>query len=240
MENSIQIYDVILFYSKHSEYCKQCISVIIKYELPVKMIPLDTEEDRKNVQNHTTIQIKNVPSLLVVYSNNQLQLYVGAPKIIDWLRNLVQNNTSDSSFHGNSSNNNSHLSWRSVEKAPNNLANIPQTVPKVTPMHSDDNFEVGSHTKSKNKNHSKKKKGKNNKNVGEGENDESPVELLLIDEPAPKNMYNQNTGEQVNNSKLSTKGLSTKNNEKVTNAEIMNKAKQMQLERDATLGYKSG
>jgi hypothetical protein len=76
--------EVVLFYSKFSKECGPCVQYIIQNKLPVTLIPLDNKESRDRVMNGSTMQIKNVPSMVVSYVSGDVQLYVGGQKIIAW------------------------------------------------------------------------------------------------------------------------------------------------------------
>jgi len=78
------VVEVVLFYSKYSKECGPCIQYIMNNKLPVILIPLDNKESRDRAFNGSLIQIKNVPSMVVSYVNNDVQLYVGSQKIIAW------------------------------------------------------------------------------------------------------------------------------------------------------------
>lgn len=87
-----QITNLILFFSKFSNHCKPCLEFIIRNKLPVEFIELDSEESR-NFATKCSVQIVNVPSLVLILSNGETSLYVGSPKIISWLTILIKQNT---------------------------------------------------------------------------------------------------------------------------------------------------
>jgi hypothetical protein len=86
----MSIQDVILFISSTSESCKPSIRFIDQNEIPVKIIRLDTLKDRQNAINGKYFQVHNVPTLLVMYTDDNIQLFVGSEKIILWLTQISQ------------------------------------------------------------------------------------------------------------------------------------------------------
>lgn len=89
----MSILDVVLFYSKFSLECKDCVNFVTNAKLPVILIALDTKESRDYASNGTLIQIKKVPSMIVSYSDGNIQLYVGKQKITGWLLAITQRST---------------------------------------------------------------------------------------------------------------------------------------------------
>lgn len=86
----ISVAEVILFYSKFSKECAPCIQYIINNKLPIILIPLDDQDSRNKVFNGSTLQITKVPTLLVSYTNNDVQLYVGSQKILSWFSAMAK------------------------------------------------------------------------------------------------------------------------------------------------------
>jgi len=86
----MSISDVVLFYSKFSTECKDCVIFVQQTKLPVALIALDTKESRDHALNGSLIQIKNVPSMIVSYEDGNVQLYVGKPKIMGWFTAITQ------------------------------------------------------------------------------------------------------------------------------------------------------
>lgn len=86
----MSIADVVLFYSKFSPECKDCVNFVHQSKLPVMLIALDTKESREHASNGSLIQIKNVPSMVVSYTDSNVQLYVGKQKIMGWFAAITQ------------------------------------------------------------------------------------------------------------------------------------------------------
>ena len=73
-----------------SRACVPCIQFIQQYNIPVKIVRLDTVETRKAALNGKHFQIKNVPTLLVSYQDGNLQFFAGQEKVIMWLQKSIQ------------------------------------------------------------------------------------------------------------------------------------------------------
>ncbi len=92
-----KIEKMILFYSGYSDRCKNVIKFIKHYNIPVVPFSVDSESIRNIIKNGPYFGIKGVPTMVVIYSNDSMELYIG-DKIIQWLRQLIsQNNESESS-----------------------------------------------------------------------------------------------------------------------------------------------
>lgn len=79
----------LLFVSSTSQASKQCVSSIQRYSLPINVIRLDTAEARNAAANGSMFQITVVPTLVVFYSDGNMQMFVGTPKIVAWVTQLV-------------------------------------------------------------------------------------------------------------------------------------------------------
>src|SRR5207253_4596960 len=86
----MHITSVALFYSNFSKSSVPCLNAIKTHQIPVDLIPLDTIEARKTAATGSRIQIKSVPSLVVIYDNGEEQLFIGYPKILKWMEELIQ------------------------------------------------------------------------------------------------------------------------------------------------------
>src|SRR6185503_2838731 len=86
----MSIQEIILFYSSFSEPSMRIFHIIKKYGLPILQICLDTDNFRSMAMNGEKIQILSVPTLLVTYTNQQVQLYVGEQKIGQYIDAILQ------------------------------------------------------------------------------------------------------------------------------------------------------
>ncbi len=86
----MDIDDIILFYSSVSRVCDSCINFIKTNNIPAKLVRIDSKKTREIVQKGKYFQIQIVPTLLVTYNDGNLQLFVGAEKIILWLTKLIE------------------------------------------------------------------------------------------------------------------------------------------------------
>ena len=167
----MSISEVVIFYSKFSKECQQPLEIIQYYKLPVAMIPLDTIEDRKAALNGSTIQIKNVPSLIVTYEDSSAQLYVGSKKIIDWLTQVVKSQNP----HSQRNNKNTTSMTISEDESSESSEEPPPKKKKKS-------------SKGVNK---EPKRGKSVNVKGKG-NNKNHIELILVEPPSQQgSKYNQ-------------------------------------------------
>lgn len=82
--------EIVLFASTISKSCVPCKQFIQKYKLPIQVVNLDTKEDRDTAARGTYFQIVNVPTMVVMYNDNNVQTFVGNDKIIYWLTNFIK------------------------------------------------------------------------------------------------------------------------------------------------------
>ena len=86
----MSVSDVILFISTTSRVCGPVVQFIHQNQIPAKIVRLDTDEDRKNAANGKYFQIQNVPTLLVMYTDDNIQLFAGQEKVIAWFQQIIQ------------------------------------------------------------------------------------------------------------------------------------------------------
>nr|QBK85596.1 MAG: inactivated thioredoxin/glutaredoxin [Marseillevirus LCMAC101] len=91
------ISEVILFCSSVSQACVPVIQLIQQYQFPVKVVRLDTSAYREAAQNGPHFQIRVVPTLVVTHRDGNLQLFVGQPKVLEWLKMVINPSTPGSS-----------------------------------------------------------------------------------------------------------------------------------------------
>ena len=86
----MSVSNVYLFCSSTSPACVPCSQFVQTHRLPVETIRLETKHDRNRVMNGKNFQIKSVPSLMVLYDDGDMQLFVGQKKIISWMNRAIQ------------------------------------------------------------------------------------------------------------------------------------------------------
>lgn len=214
---SRQIADVVLFFSKFSRESGPCVEAVIQSKLPIKLVPLDTVEAREAAQRGTAIQIRAVPSLVVELEDGNVQMYVGRPKILAWLKSISQSRQPPP--QPTTSSRNSSRSGRNTKLASDSDDQSDES-------ESDDSPPPPRKKSPRKKSSPKKKKIKKQATQFV----ESPVDLEFADDPPPSRPP-----------PLSTSGLSTSSNSgtRKTSDNLMNMAKQMMADRDSTLGYKA-
>lgn len=228
----MEISEVILFYSKFSRESVPCVKFIQANRMPVIIIGLDSPEARQKAMTGQTFQIKNVPTLVVSYTNGETQLYVGSPKIMGWFQKILNKDDGGNKREKKTS---SRFDDDSEEENNSDEENSEEETviepPKKSKLKSS-----SLEKQSESKKHVKKSKKKRKDNK---------VELIMdYDENSGNNNGNNNVNNSSNNKKsqkLNTQisGLSTSRpSEKSSNSNVMNMARQMEMERDRTLGYK--
>jgi hypothetical protein len=213
----MSIGNVFLFVSSSSANCGQCMPVVQKSGLPIQVVRLDTPELRERAMNGSHIQIRSVPTLTVVYTDNSIQNFVGAQKVIGWIRQVVEGSSQkeDASYdHESSPMPRSEGKSRS-SRVDSRIESTPLEDPKPS------------------------RKSRSKKKSKRGRKKPAPVEFYDSDEEGETEI--QFVDDLPANSKPSTKGLmvgpaATMNNKNRTSG-IKEAAKLMEEQRRQTLGY---
>jgi hypothetical protein len=87
---SMSISEVLLFIATNSKACAGCVEFVEQNRFPVQVVRLDSEEVRKQVANGPYFQISHVPTLIVTYQDGNTQLFVGSPKIVQWMTMIIK------------------------------------------------------------------------------------------------------------------------------------------------------
>jgi hypothetical protein len=88
---STRIAKLLLFVSTSSKSSIECVGFLQQNRIPdVSIIRLDTEEAREQAASGSMFQITVVPSLVVLFEDGNLQMFVGLPKIISWFKKMMQ------------------------------------------------------------------------------------------------------------------------------------------------------
>lgn len=89
----MSVSEAILFIASNSRACVSTMSLIESTRLPIDIVRLDTQQARQIAMTGKYFQIRVVPTLVVVYSDGNLQLFVGAPKINQWIGMITHINS---------------------------------------------------------------------------------------------------------------------------------------------------
>ena len=81
----MSIGEVLLFISSASKASVPCVNALRQYQLPIGVLRLDTEESRSKAASGKYFQITAVPTLVVVYNDGNVQLFLGAEKVLQWM-----------------------------------------------------------------------------------------------------------------------------------------------------------
>lgn len=85
----MEVTNVVLFYSRKSNPSMNCYDRIQNNQLPIRCICLDNPTTRQRAMNGNHIQIKQVPSLLVV-TNNGIKVFVGLDKVNGAIKDIYR------------------------------------------------------------------------------------------------------------------------------------------------------
>lgn len=86
------ITEVILFVSTASKACDELFQFLQHNPVQLSIVRLDTQEDRQSALTGQYFQIKQVPTMVVVRDDGNLQLFVGCPNIMRWLSEALGRN----------------------------------------------------------------------------------------------------------------------------------------------------
>lgn len=222
----MSVQDVILFVSSTSEKCGNVVGYIRQNNMPVRLVRLDTVADRIAAANGPHVQIHTVPSLLIIYEDSNIQLYVGQDKILEWLQSIISSRSRES--HPQASSPSSQVNHRTVL--------IPEDVSD------EEDVQIKKPKKSRSK---KSKRSDRNTNLYGGktkksrskhqESDTDEVEIEFIDDgrkhqrPKPPPTQGLMVGPQQ-----TTLGKKKSNSRM---GDLYSLAKQMEKDRQSTLGY---
>lgn len=84
-----QIQRVILFVSTGSYQCKQSLDMVSASGAPIEVVRLDTAQSRLAASRGKLFQVLNVPSLVTIFTDGKLQLFVGNDRVIPVLNSLT-------------------------------------------------------------------------------------------------------------------------------------------------------
>lgn len=243
------ISEVILFVSSTSQNCIECVRMMTSHNLPVKFVRLDTREDRERARSGMYFQIVNVPSLVVFYTTNEIQMFVGKEKITSWVSNLVKG-----SSQAQGSQDTQMVRTLSEGDVYDTKS---KSLQNTTRLHRDkddgDSSDSSDDTtlRKKKRNHHQKyqkhqsrksNKSKRSREKPRIEQSESDEDIEFFDEYAPSGskMGISDNGNGRRDIESQTSGLVVGKNidpKKVQSMNITAIAKKMQEDRDATLGH---
>nr|QBK86662.1 MAG: inactivated thioredoxin/glutaredoxin [Marseillevirus LCMAC102] len=206
----MSINDVILFVSSTSPASAPCIQFVQSYQLPVRFVRLDTIADREAARNGKYFQITVVPTLLVTYSDANVQLFVGQEKILMWLKQVMNSRNKKTQQH--------------IEES-DEIEDEPPIRQKKKSKR--DGLYDGVPKKSKKK---KKVQKKPVHFEEESESDESEIQFIDNDKPPGRPPPPPTQGLMV--------GPHSSSKKKGQMTSVFDTAKQMEHQRQSTLGYK--
>lgn len=220
------ISEIILFGSSTSNQSIECKKFIDYYKIPASCVRLDTEESRQQAANGNLFQILSVPTLSVIYSDGNVQLFIGIEKIIMWLKSLL----------AYSQRQNPLIVQNPEEEPPIPKPSQVKKIKKKIIVEDDEEIEEDDETDEEDDNETEKKKVKTKKKKPKAKKikkkilEDEEIEIIENDEeesdrPPPPSTKGLMVG--IQSAKPSKKGMTS----------ILKQAQQMQQERQKTLGY---
>lgn len=95
----MSIHDVVLFVSSTSQVCVPPVQFVRENKLPARLVRLDTVADRQAAAQGKYFQVHIVPTLLVTYDDGNIQLFAGQEKVLMWLQQAIQARQTHSDPH---------------------------------------------------------------------------------------------------------------------------------------------
>lgn len=92
----MSISEVLLFIATNSRACVPCIEFKTHHRFPAQIIRLDSESAREQATNGSFFQITSVPTMVVIYNDGNTQMFVGSPKIIQWMSMIIKSEKEES------------------------------------------------------------------------------------------------------------------------------------------------
>ena len=90
---------VCIFVCSNSQACQTAMNYIREKRIPdVMPIFLDEPNVRKRVMNGEYIQIKVVPTLMLIMNQGPAQLFIGVDKIIEFFEDIIRKNQQQNNF----------------------------------------------------------------------------------------------------------------------------------------------
>lgn len=86
----MSISEATLFVSTTSNASIQTLNFIKKTKLPFQIVRLDSVEARQHAANGKHFQIVSVPTMVILYEDGNTQLFLGLPKITQWLTAMMK------------------------------------------------------------------------------------------------------------------------------------------------------
>lgn len=87
----VEIRDILLFYSMHSQKCRTIFAFIEHHNLPVSPLCVDKKQVRDAISENSTFHVKGVPTIIVIYNDGNAEMYEGV-RSLQFLKDLVREN----------------------------------------------------------------------------------------------------------------------------------------------------
>lgn len=90
----MSISEVLLFIATNSRECAGTMDFKERHKFPAQIVRLDSSETRSIAANGKYFQVTSVPSMVVIYDDGNTQMFVGTPKIIQWMTMIIKSTRS--------------------------------------------------------------------------------------------------------------------------------------------------
>lgn len=230
----MSIHDIVLFVSSTSKLCVPPVHFIRQsnINMGVRLVRLDTLADRQNAMKGQYFQIHSVPTLLVTYTDGNLQQFIGQEKVMQWLKQLLSKMNTPPQPQENV--NVQHVPPKPKRRKPRK--------PRRRKRRISNDQNVPKHT-SKRRNKPVKFEEPEDDYNSSGESEEE-TEIEFLDEPPPSQQIQPSGGNKYPQRPPPppTGGLMVgsraNNKKKVQSTNLMALVKQMKNDRKNTLGYR--
>lgn len=91
----MSISEATLFVASNSKASVPCIQFVSSHGIPVQIVRLDSIEARTVAANGKYFQITSVPTMVIMYQDGNTQLFLGAPKITQWLTSMLKSSAKE-------------------------------------------------------------------------------------------------------------------------------------------------
>jgi hypothetical protein len=85
--------DTVLFISTLSKECGTSLKYITNNGLPVQIVRLDTTEARNKAANGKYFQVRMVPTMVMIYDDGNMEVFIGNDKILPILSSMLASST---------------------------------------------------------------------------------------------------------------------------------------------------
>ncbi len=224
----MSINGVVLFVSSTSPASAPCIQFVQSYQLPVRFVRLDTIADREAARNGKYFQITGVPTLLVTYSDGNIQLFAGQEKVLMWLQQVANSREN----HSQSQDHSQTKKQQHVEESDSESEDEPPIRQKTHKKKKSKHDGLYDGVPKKSRKNKKKVRKEPVQFIDDEESESDEVEIQFIDDGKRPNRPPPPPTQGL---MVGPRSSSKKKNQM---SSLYDTAKQMEQQRQSTLGYR--